>query len=66
MRMTMASQNEKACKIRSKTQRTDYKDEHGIADLRRIDETCNSFKDDGEAKGDEEYGVEKCAQNLRS
>jgi len=60
------SQYEESRKVRSKPQRANDKDEFGVADLRRIEETSNCFEDDGEAEGNEEDGIEESAKNLCS
>lgn len=62
----MSTENEEPHDIRSQAQRANNQDELWVCNSRNVDESCNGLKDDREAKGNQEYSVEECAQNLCS
>ena len=64
--MTVAAQDEETDEVGKETGATNDKDELGVFDLRRLDESCDGFEDDGYAKGDKEDGVEESTKNFGS
>jgi len=66
MRVAMPIQDKISNNVRGESNRTNNQDQHGVSDLRRVDESRNRLEDNGDAKGDQENGVEECAEDLSS
>lgn len=58
------AKNHKANKVRSKTAAADDQDDLRVGDLRRVNESCDRLENDGDAKSNQEDGVEEATKNL--
>lgn len=66
----MTAQNEESNDVRGKAKGTDNEDKLRVEDFRRVEESCDSFEDDGQTQCNQEDGVEEgtedlCSQPLR-
>ena len=66
MGVSMSAQDEESDNIREQAQGANDKDELRVQDFWRIQESGDSFEDDGEAQCDQEDGIEEGAENLCS
>jgi hypothetical protein len=64
MGVAMAAENEEAEEVREETGGTDDEHQLGVVDLRGLDESGESFENDGNAESNEEDGVEESTKNL--
>lgn len=64
--MSVVVEEEQAEDVGSEAEAADDEDKLGIANFLRLDKTLDSFKEDGQAEGDEEDTVDQCTKSLGS